>query len=99
MSVELRREVWTLRSQGERNQQGRVKRSSKYKERKPREVICPKSREENIMEGKVSYYTWGSQPGVILSPEGHLAIPGDIFDSHGSGDSVCYQHLLRRGQA
>ena len=40
MSVELRGAVWTLRSQEERNQQSRVTRSTKYKDRKPREVIC-----------------------------------------------------------
>ena len=47
--MELRGVVWTLSSQEERNQQSRVTRSTKYKDRKPREVTCPRSREENMI--------------------------------------------------
>ena len=70
MSVELRGEVWTLRSQVERNQQSRLRRSSKYKDRKTKRSDKPKiKRRKHDLEGIVLCYTSGSQPGVVFFPQ------------------------------
>ena len=50
LTDEFRGEEWTLRSQGERNQQSRVKRSNKFKRKKQKnpEALFPKPRKGNI---------------------------------------------------
>ena len=30
----------------------------------------------------ILFYSSGSQPGTVLLPKGHLAMPGDIFGHH-----------------
>ena len=48
------------------------------------------------INAKQTPYSGGSQPREILSPRGHLAMSGNIFDYHNCGRRY-YWHVVGRG--